>query len=185
MALRSGHTYVARALRDAGVDTIFYLPGGPLTGTIAAAEREGIRVIDFHHEQAAAMAAHAYARVTARPGVCGAAAGPGVTNLVTGVYNANVDGAPLVVLGGAFPMPGLRRGEFQELDQVALMQSVTKWAERAYQAKRIPELVAIACRAAVAHGGAAYLVGHAAIAWRSDDELFTAEPFTPTAQNAS
>src|SRR3990172_12113377 len=130
MALRSGHTFVGRALRDAGVDTIFFLAGGPLSGSIAAAEREGIRVIDFHHEQAAAMAAQGYARVTGRPGVCGAAAGPGVTNLVTGVYNANVDGAPMVILGGAFPVPSLRRGQFQELDQVSVMQPVTKFAER-------------------------------------------------------
>ena len=157
MALRSGHTFVGRALRDAGVDTIFFLAGGPLSGSIAAAEREGIRVIDFHHEQAAAMAAHAYARVTGKPGVCGAAAGPGVTNLVTGVYNANVDGVPLVVLGGAYPTSTSRRGQFQELDQVTLMQAVTKWADRAYTPSRIPELMAMAFRAAVGLGGPAYL----------------------------
>ncbi|GGG28935.1 hypothetical protein GCM10010964_16060 [Caldovatus sediminis] len=144
------HDLVGRALRRQGVDTAFFLMGGPMLGAMASCIAEGIRMIDVRHEQAAAFMAQAYARLRARPGVCMAASGPGAINLTTGLANALVDCAPVVALGGASPIASLGRGAFQEIDQIAIMRPVTKWAERVYDPKRIPELIDVAFRQAMA-----------------------------------
>ena len=94
------------------------------------------------------MMAHAYARITRRPGVCMGCSGPGTTNLVTGVANAFVDAAPLVAIGGSSPRVQLGTEAFQEIDQVGVMRPITKWAHRVLDARRIPELVATAFRQA-------------------------------------
>ena len=101
MAKVNGHELVVRALKDEGVDTAFYLTGGPIVHVAAGAIEAGIHCVDTRHEQGASMAAHAYSRVSGRPGVCWAASGPGTTNLITGVGNAYLDGVPVVTLGGA------------------------------------------------------------------------------------
>ncbi|HEX2173245.1 MAG TPA: thiamine pyrophosphate-binding protein [Dehalococcoidia bacterium] len=147
MATR-GYIQLAKALAASGTDTLFYLMGGPIVQLAGSCAREGIRTIDFRHEQGASFAAHAYARVTGRPGVITAASGPGVTNLVTGVSNAYQDCAPLVVLGGAAPLSTVGMGEFQSFDQLSIMRPVTKWAVRATEARRLPELLATAFREA-------------------------------------
>ena len=146
MASRSGDTYVARALKAAGVDTVFFLMGGPMVGATMACRQEGMALVDVRHEQASAMMAHAYSRVTGRPGVCIASSGPAVANLVTGIYNAYYDACPVVALGGAAPIFEQGRGAFQELDQVSLMKPITKWAERVTHTERIPEMIAAAFR---------------------------------------
>jgi len=148
MATITGSEVLAQALRSQGVDTLFYLMGGPMLETEAACIQLGIRAIDTRHEQAAALAAHAFARVTRRPGVCMGCSGPGTTNLVTGVANAFTDCAPLVAIGGSSPRVFLGMEAFQEIDQVAVMRPVTKWAERIYDARRIPDIVAAAFRQA-------------------------------------
>ena len=76
MAMTTGSEVLARALKSQGVDTMFYLMGGPMLETEAACIELGIRAIDTRHEQAAAMVAHASARVTRRPGVCMGCLGP-------------------------------------------------------------------------------------------------------------
>jgi len=76
----SGAYLIARTLKEEGVQALFYLMGGPIYEIVNNAEDMGIRAIDFRHEQAAAMAAHAYARVTLKPGVTTAASGPGTLN---------------------------------------------------------------------------------------------------------
>src|SRR5207249_10300005 len=88
--LVTGNEIVARSLAQHGVDTVFFLMGGPMVDCENACEQAGLRMIDVRHEQAAAMMAHAYARIRRRPGVCMPASGPGVTNLVTGVALSNV-----------------------------------------------------------------------------------------------
>lgn len=149
MALISGSQILARVLKQHDVDTMFYLMGGPMLSAEMACIDEGIRAIDVRHEQAAVMMAHAYARLRNRVGICMAASGPGVTNLVTGVANAWADAAPLLAIGGAAPMSGWGTGVFQEMDQVALFRPITKWAERVIDIKRIPDMVATALRQAV------------------------------------
>lgn len=149
MALISGSQILARALKQHGVDTMFYIMGGPMMSAELACIDEGIRSIDVRHEQAAAMMAHAYTRVSNRLAVCMAASGPGVTNLVTGMANAWADGAPVLAIGGAAPMNLWGTGVFQEMDQVALFRPITKWSERVVDTKRIPDMVATALRQAV------------------------------------
>jgi thiamine pyrophosphate-dependent acetolactate synthase large subunit-like protein len=148
MATITGSEVLAKALRTQGVDTMFYLMGGPMLETEAACIQLGIRAIDHRHEQAAAFAAHAYTRILRRPGVCMGASGPGATNLLTGVATAFTDCAPLVAIGGSSPRVYLGMEAFQEIDQLAVFKPVTKWAERVYDARRIPDVVASAFRQA-------------------------------------
>jgi acetolactate synthase-1/2/3 large subunit len=143
-----GSELLAQALKSQGVDTMFYVMGGPMLETEATCIKLGIRAVDTRHEQAAALAAHGWARITRRPGVAMGCSGPGTTNLVTGVANAFTDAAPLVAIGGSSPRVYLGMEAFQEIDQVAVMRPVTKWADRIYDARRIPEIVATAFRQA-------------------------------------
>ncbi len=140
MAIK-GVDLLVRALRAQGVQDLFFIMGGPMIETASVAQRDGIRMIDVRHEQAAAMMAHAYARLRGVPGVCMACSGPGSINLTTGLANALIDCAPVVALGGSSPVEQYGLGAFQEIDQLAIMRPVTKWAERVYTAKRIPEFV--------------------------------------------
>jgi acetolactate synthase-1/2/3 large subunit len=145
----NGSQLLGKALKQQGVEVFFFIMGGPMGAAQKACLEEGLRPIDVRHEQAAAMMAHAYARLRNRPGVCMAASGPGTTNLVTGVANAFVDCAPVVALGGAAPVITRERGAFQEVEQLAMFKPITKWATRAHHAHRVPELVSIAFRQAM------------------------------------
>lgn len=149
MAQVTGSQLVAEQLRREGVDTLFYIMGGPIIDVVGAAQAAGIRTIDVRHEQAAAMAAHAYARTTGRPGVCLAASGPATTNLLTGIANAFVDAAPVIALGGASATNQFGMDAFQEFDQVGCFRPVTRWAERALHTARLPDLVNTAFRHAI------------------------------------
>src|SRR5262245_30454405 len=144
-----GSQVLARALRRQGLETFFYIMGGPMMAAESASMEEGLRGIDVRHEQAAAMMAHAYGRVRNELGVCMAASGPGATNLITGVANAWADCAPLLAIGGSSPVSQWGRGAFQEMDQVAAFKPITKWSERIVDAQRIPEIVATAVRQAL------------------------------------
>src|ERR671935_387272 len=117
MALVNGSQILARSLRRLRVDTFFYIMGGPMLAAESAAMEEGLRGIDVRHEQAAAMMAHAFGRVTNTLGVCMAASGPGTTNLTTGVANAWADCAPLLAIGGSAPASQRGRGAFHGVGQ--------------------------------------------------------------------
>lgn len=144
-----GYTLFGQALKNEQVDTGFYIMGGPINDAVLSCIENDIRMVDVRHEQAAAMMAHAYTRVRARPSVCMGASGPGAINLTTGLANALIDCAPVVAFGGASPVSQNMKGAFQEIDQVAIMRPVTKWAERVYDARRIPEYVNLAFRHAM------------------------------------
>jgi len=132
--------------------------GGPINDALTCTMAKGVRGIDVRHEQAAAMMAHAYARVTNIPGLCMAASGPGAINLTTGLANALIDCSPVVAFGGASPINSFGTGAFQEIDQVAVMKPVTKWADRVYETRRIPEMIDLAFRRSIAgKPGPAYL----------------------------
>jgi acetolactate synthase-1/2/3 large subunit len=148
MATVTGSELLARSLHAIGTDTFFYIMGGPMIETESELLRLGVRGIDTRHEQAASIMAHAYTRVRRRPGVCMGASGPGATNLVTGVANAFTDAAPVVAIGGSSPRVYLGMEAFQEIDQVAVMRPITKWAERILDTRRIPEFVTTAFRQA-------------------------------------
>src|SRR5205814_4955113 len=143
-----GGELLAHALKQQGLDHMFYVMGGPMLETEATAIKIGIKSIDTRHEQAAALEAHAWTRVMRRPAVCMGASGPGATNLLTGVANAFTDCAPMVAIGGSSPRVFLGMEAFQEIDQVAVFKPVTKFAARIYDAKRIPDVVQTALREA-------------------------------------
>ncbi|MES2299251.1 MAG: thiamine pyrophosphate-binding protein [Pseudomonadota bacterium] len=129
--------YIISRLRQAGVDTVFLLNGGGMMHLVDAIGRsEGMRYICSHHEQASAMAADGYARRSGKLGVCCATAGPGATNILTGVVGAWQDSAPTIFLTGQSKstqtiatsgIPGLRQFGTFEVDIVPIMQSVTKY----------------------------------------------------------
>jgi thiamine pyrophosphate-dependent acetolactate synthase large subunit-like protein len=148
MAKTSGNDLVVRSLKDEGVDTVFYLTGGPMVDVAMRCIEIGFRSVDVRHEQAAAMAAHSYSRVVGKPGICFAASGPGATNLITGVGNAFLDAVPVVALGGASALSQAGMGAFQEMDQVGMFKPITKWSERVMDVRRIPEIVNKAFRVA-------------------------------------
>jgi len=136
-----GSELVGKALKRQGVDTFFYIMGGPMMHVELSCMAEGLRGVDVRHEQAGAMAAFAYSRLLNRPGVCMAASGPATTNLVTGVAHAWADCTPVIAFGGASPDASKGRGVFQEIDQLPMFEPCTKWSTRVHSAKRIPELI--------------------------------------------
>jgi acetolactate synthase I/II/III large subunit len=149
-AMTHGGKLAARALRAAGVECVFTLSGGHVMGIYDGCLDEDIRVVDVRHEQAAVHAADAWARL--HPGQVGVAivtAGPGVTDGVTGVANAWRANSPILVFGGQGPFSHLRRGSLQEMDHVAVMRPITKWADACYSTKRIGEYIETAVRHAL------------------------------------
>jgi thiamine pyrophosphate-dependent acetolactate synthase large subunit-like protein len=149
MATLRGEEIIARCFQREGVDTFFFMMGGPTGGTAGACLELGMKGIYVRHEQAAAMMAHAYSRVTGKPGVCIAPMGPGVANLVTGLANAWADAAPVIAIGGASPMRGTTLDTFQEMDQIPMMKPIVKSAYRIDLGYRIPEYISIAFREAL------------------------------------
>jgi len=149
MALIDGGDLVARFLKQEGVDVIFTLCGGHVQAIYDACIDEGIKVIDVRHEQSAGHAAEGWSRATRKCGVAVVTAGPGVTDVVTAVANAYQNRSPMLVIGGRSPLNDFEKGALQEMDQVELMRSITKWARCVYDTRRIPEYLAMAFRHAL------------------------------------
>ncbi|MFT4769976.1 MAG: acetolactate synthase-1/2/3 large subunit, partial [Glaciecola sp.] len=121
-----GAQILAKCLVAEGVDTLFGYPGGANLEIFDVLPQFGIRCVRTEHEQGAVHAAQGYARVTGRPGVCLATSGPGATNLVTGIADANSDSTPLVAITGNVPSHLLGKNAFQEVDIVAVTDAITK-----------------------------------------------------------
>lgn len=149
MGMLRGEQIIAQCFKNENVDTFFFMMGGPTSGTAGACLTLGMQGIYVRHEQAAAMMAHAYARVTGKPGICITPSGPGTANAVTGLANAWADAAPIIAIGGSAPMRATTLDAFQEMDQVAMMKPVVKAAYRVDIAARIPEYISIAFREAL------------------------------------
>jgi acetolactate synthase-1/2/3 large subunit len=145
-----GGRLVAQALKRHGIDVVFTLCGGHIQAIYDGCIDEGISIYDTRHEQTAAFAADAYARVTGKPGVALVTAGPGVTNAVTAMANAQRAGVPMVCIGGAGPRSLSDMGSLQDIDSVRLMTPVSKWAVQIPEARRIKEYVDSAFRIAQA-----------------------------------
>src|SRR5262245_61041583 len=148
MSLVHGGRLVAQALKRHGTTHLFTLCGGHIQAIYDGCLDENIRVVDVRHEQTAGHAADGYARVTGRPGVCAVTAGPGVTDVVTAVANAQRAGVPMVVIGGAGPKLLCDMGSLQDMDHVSLMRSITKWSVQVPETRRIPEYIDAAFRVA-------------------------------------
>ncbi|MFY3743512.1 thiamine pyrophosphate-binding protein [Anaeromyxobacter sp. Red801] len=127
---RNGGAVIAAALQRAGVGHLFTLCGGHISPILVESKRLGLRVVDMRDEANAVFAADAMARLTGRPGVAAVTAGPGVTNAVTALENARLAQSPVVLLGGATATLLRGRGALQDIDQLALMRPIAKWATR-------------------------------------------------------
>ena len=124
----SAAAVIARLLKARGVDRVFALCGGHVMPLWMAIDAQGIAIVDVRDERAAVYMAHAYGELSGRPGVALVTAGPGVTNAITGIANAHVARAPVVVLSGRPPRPQENRGALQDLDHVDLVRTVTRYA---------------------------------------------------------
>ncbi|MEO8197505.1 MAG: thiamine pyrophosphate-binding protein [Thermoanaerobaculia bacterium] len=133
-----GGDLIAEVLHRHGVRTLFTLCGGHISPILVGAKALGIRVVDTRHEADAVFAADATARLTGIPGVAAVTAGPGLTNTITAVKNAQMAQSPVVILGGATATVLKGRGSLQDIDQQALMAPHVKWQG---SAKRVRELV--------------------------------------------
>jgi acetolactate synthase-1/2/3 large subunit len=147
MKLKGGDAFV-QLLKAFGVSHIFGIPGDSLGLYDALVRDGGIQHVLVRHEQAAAHMADAFARVSGRVGVCDASSGPGVTNLVTGLATAYADSVPVLAVATTSPTKIRNRNNFQELDQPALLHTVTKAVIEIDRPERIPDLVKRAFRIA-------------------------------------
>jgi acetolactate synthase-1/2/3 large subunit len=123
----NGGDRLAVVLERQGVRHLFTLCGGHIAPILVGAKRRGIRVIDVRHEADAVFAADAVARLTGTPGVAAVTAGPGVTNSITALKNAQMAQSPLVLLGGATATLLKGRGALQDIDQQILVAPHVKW----------------------------------------------------------
>ena len=147
----SGSEAVINALLAEGVDTVFGYPGGAIMPLYDALyiHADKIRHILVRHEQGASHAAQAYSQVTDKVGVCMSTSGPGATNLITGIANANIDSVPMVVITAQVISPLLGTDAFQETDIVGLSMPITKWNRQVTKAEDIAETLAKAFYIAV------------------------------------
>lgn len=144
----SGGHLVAKALKNEGVDTIFTLCGGHIIDIYDGCVDEGIRIIDFRHEQVAAHAADGYARQTGKLGCVVTTAGPGCTNAVTGIATAFRSESPVLHIGGQGALTQHKMGSLQDLPHVDMMSPITKFAATVPSTERVADMISMAAREA-------------------------------------
>jgi acetolactate synthase-1/2/3 large subunit len=132
-----GGERVAAALEAYGVRFVFTLCGGHISPILVAAKRRGIRIVDTRDEATAVFAADAVARLTGTPGVAAVTAGPGLTNTITALKNAQLAQSPVVLLGGAAPTALQGRGALQDIDQKPLLEPHVKFLS---QVRKVADL---------------------------------------------
>ena len=140
----TGAQAVVQSLMEEGVDRIFGYPGGaimPVYDALYDVEDKLTHVLT-RHEQGATHAAQGYARATGKTGVCLATSGPGATNLITGIADAQIDSTPLVCITGQVKSTLLGSDAFQETDVIGISMPVTKWNFQVTKAAEIPEAIA-------------------------------------------
>ena len=140
----SGAAALVNCLIREGVETLFGYPGGAIMPVYDALfdQKEKIRHIMTRHEQGATHAAQGYARISGKVGVCLATSGPGATNLITGLADAQLDSTPMVCITGQVPGKMIGSDAFQETDIVSISMAVTKWNIQVTKAEDIPAAVA-------------------------------------------
>src|SRR5437667_8472590 len=139
---------LVRCLENEGVEFVFGIPGEENIHIMDALAQSRIRFVTTRHEQGAAFMADVYGRITGRAGVCLATLGPGATNLITGVADANMDRAPLVAIAGQTGLERVYKESHQYIDVVQMLRPVTKWNARVERPDTLPELVRKALRLA-------------------------------------
>ncbi len=146
---RHGGDHVADVLHAHGVPFVFTLCGGHISPILAAARARGIRIVDTRHEATAVFAADAVARLTGRPGVAAVTAGPGLTNTITALKNAQLAQSPVLLIGGAAPTALQGRGALQDIDQRSLIAPHVKHVARVRKVRDLGPAVAEGLRHAM------------------------------------
>ena len=141
---------LVRCLENEGVETIFGIPGEENLDMMDALLDSPIQFVTTRHEQGAAFMADVYGRLTGKAGVCLATLGPGATNLVTGVADANMDHAPVVAIAGQASTTRLHKESHQVLDLVNLFAPITKYSTQIREPEIIPEVIRKAFKVAEA-----------------------------------
>jgi thiamine pyrophosphate-dependent acetolactate synthase large subunit-like protein/nitrite reductase/ring-hydroxylating ferredoxin subunit len=145
-----------------GVKHVFGMVGHSNLGVADAiriqTEEGGLRYYGIRHEGAASFACSAYGKLTGRPAACLSIAGPGATNLLTGLWDANVDRSPVIALTGQVETQVLGPGAFQEVDLQAAFGKVAQWQQPVLHTSRHAELVSLACKSAILNRGVSQLI---------------------------
>lgn len=144
--------YIIQALREAGIDVIFGLPGVHALSLWNALKESGVRYVGFRHEQAAAHAADGYGRATGRPGVVLLSTGPGALNALSALAEAYVSSSPVLAITSAIPssLVGLSKGFLHEAkDLTPAFETVTRFCRRATTCEEIPGILKQALEAAI------------------------------------
>ncbi len=144
----NGGDRIARVLQSFGVKFLFTLCGGHISPVLKGAKDLGIRVVDVRHEATAVFAADAVSRITGIPGVAAVTAGPGATNTITAVKNAQLAQSPVVILGGAAATLLQGRGALQDIDQMALFKPHVKTARAVKRVRDLTPAIQEAMQAA-------------------------------------
>jgi acetolactate synthase-1/2/3 large subunit len=158
MAKVTGGALAAQVMKNDGVKYLFGLVGGHIYPIFESCVEMGIRVIDVRHEESAAHMAEGWALATGKPGVCTGTAGPGFTNMLTGIANSFAGGTPLLALGGHASIDEFDTGALQDFNQLDVVKPMTKFARAVYQVDRIPDYMGMALRHATSgRPGPAYI----------------------------
>ena len=136
-----GAELLVRCLENEGVSHLFGVPGEEIMELLDVLQDSSIKVVATRHEQGAAFMADVYGRLSGRAGVCLSTLGPGATNLITGVANANMDHSPVIALTGQVGLDRMHKESHQYLDLVSLFRPITKWNTQIKKAVTIPETV--------------------------------------------
>jgi acetolactate synthase-like protein len=134
---RHGGEIAANVLKAHGVEFIFTLVGGHISPILVECKKQGVRVIDVRMEANAVFAADAVSRLSGVPGVAAVTAGPGVTNTITAIKNAQMAQSPLVLIGGAAATLLKGRGALQDIDQMVLLRPICKYCATCSSVKDI------------------------------------------------
>src|SRR5450432_2485958 len=144
-----GGDIIGEVLSRHGVTHLFTLCGGHISPILTGAAARGIRVVDVRDEGNAVFAADAVARMTGTIGAAAVTAGPGVTNTITAIKNAQMAQSPLIIFGGATATLLKGRGSLQDIDQMSVMKPITKWAITVKTVPALAPIVERACQLAV------------------------------------
>jgi pyruvate dehydrogenase (quinone) len=156
---RTAADTLVEELMDWGVEVVFGLPGDGINGLMESlrTHREHIRFIQVRHEESAAFAATAYAKFTGRLGVCLATSGPGGLHLTNGLYDAKLDGAPVLAITGHHYSDLIDTKGQQDVDLTRVFEDVAVYNTRVMNAAHVANVVPLACRTALANRGVAHI----------------------------
>ncbi|MDE0653041.1 MAG: thiamine pyrophosphate-binding protein [bacterium] len=161
-AVRTVSEVLVETMCSWGIDAVFGMVGHSNLGFAEAMrraeDRGDLRFFGIRHEGAASFAAGAYGKLTGRPAACFAIAGPGSTNLLTGLYDAKVDRAPVLAVTGQVPSALAGRGAFQDLDLEAAFADVAAYSQTVHAGSNHAELMTLACKNAIVERAVGHLV---------------------------